>query len=86
MATAATETDVVTTEGDESNTREGWRKTFIDYYTTNAPENVVKVTDELLNKWEGKYEKLFAALQKKYGLPGHPIVPPKVGLDPFLFK
>ena len=58
-------------EGD----KETWRQKFLDYYATNAPEKTVMVTDALMDKWEGKYEKLFTGMCSKYGEPGHPIVP-----------
>ena len=57
-------------------TREEWRTTFIEYYTTNAPSKVNVVTDSFLDKWEGKFDKLWIGITKKYGEPGFPIVPP----------
>jgi len=60
----------------EEKSKDDWRACFIDYYTTNAPSKVVMVTDALMDKWEGKYEKLFTGMKSKYGEPGHPIVPP----------
>ena len=56
-------------------TNEEWRAKFVDYYTTNAPTKLSMVTDEFMTKWEGKYDKLWAGVIKKYGEPGHPIVP-----------
>ena len=56
-------------------TNEEWRAKFVDYYTTNAPTKLSMVTDEFMTKWEGKYDKLWAGVTKKYGEPGHPIVP-----------
>ena len=56
-------------------TNEEWRKKFIDYYTTNAPTKLSMVTDEFMTKWEGKYDQLWAGVTKKYGEPGHPIIP-----------
>jgi hypothetical protein len=50
-------------------TKEEWRTTFTDYYASNV-EGPCKVNDALMDKWEGKYEKLFEGMQKKYGLPG----------------
>jgi len=55
--------------------KEVWRQKFLDYYATNAPEKVEMVTDAMMDKWEGKYEKLFTGMKSKYGEPGHPIVP-----------
>ena len=56
-------------------TKEEWRQKFLDYYATNAPEKGAMVTDALMDKWVGKYEKLFTGMCSKYGEPGHPIVP-----------
>jgi hypothetical protein len=63
-------------------TQDEWRQALIDYYTTNAPTKVSVVTDSFMTKWAGKYDKLFEGMQKKYGLPGQPIVPPPAKTKP----
>lgn len=53
-----------------------WRATFVEYYTANAPTKISMVTDKMMEKWSGKYEKLMANLVKKYGPLGSPIEHP----------
>ena len=53
--------------------KEGWRQKFLVYYATNAPEKAAMVTDAMMQKWLGKYEKLLTGMCGKYGEPGHPI-------------
>ena len=53
-----------------------WKLHFIAYYTTNCPSKVDVINEGFMNKWEGKYEKLWKGVSKKYGPPGQPIVPP----------
>ena len=59
----------------EDKDKEVWRQKFLDYYATNAPEKVEMVIGAMMDKWEGKYEKLFTGMKSKYKEPGHPIVP-----------
>ncbi len=50
-----------------------WRSKFILYYETNAPDKTKFVTDAMMAKWVGKYDELYAQLEKKYGLLGFPL-------------
>ena len=56
--------------------RDAWKTKYIEYYTTNAPTKVAMVTDEMMDKWDGRYDTLWANLLKKYGPPGEPIEQP----------
>lgn len=57
---------------------DAWRKTFIEYYTANAPTKVSMVNDKMMAKWSGNYELFMQKLVQKYGPLGHPIEqPPK---------
>lgn len=66
-------------------TDDEWRTCFIEYYATNVPEKMISdanpdaqlLHDTLMGKWEGRYEKLYAGMQKKYGLPGERKSQPK---------
>ena len=58
-------------------TAEEWRAKFVAYYQSNAPAKADTVTDAFMQKWSGKYEKLWDGLQAKYGPPGEPKIPPK---------
>jgi hypothetical protein len=49
-----------------------WEVLLVEYYTQNAPEKVALVNDTLLNKWHGKYDELYRALENKYGALGRP--------------
>ncbi len=52
-----------------------WRAKFIHYYETNAPSKVKFVTEDMMNKYHGKYEELYINLEKKYGPLGSPLQP-----------
>ena len=52
---------------------EAWKVKIIDYYRQNAPMKVRMVNANMMSKYEGKYDTLWANLIKKYGQPGQPI-------------
>ena len=54
----------------DEKSKDEWRACFVNYYTTNAPSKVAVVTDALMDKWEGEYEKLYSGMKAKYGEPG----------------
>ena len=56
--------------------RDEWKAKFVAYYTSNAPTKVSMVSDAMMDKWEGRYDTLYANLEKKYGALGAPIEPP----------
>jgi len=60
---------VATGASSKGKEREAWRAKFIAYYTTNAPQKVVTITDAIMDRWQGRYEKLFAGMCLKYGKP-----------------
>jgi len=57
---------------------DSWRETFIEYYTTNAPQKVSMVNEKMMARWSGKYEILMKNLIEKYGPLGAPIDQPQV--------
>ena len=56
--------------------RDEWKAKFVAYYISNAPTKVSMVSDAMMDKWEGRYDTLYANLEKKYGALGAPIEPP----------
>mmetsp|Transcript_28938 Transcript_28938/g.57837 ORF Transcript_28938/g.57837 Transcript_28938/m.57837 type:complete len:600 (-) Transcript_28938:98-1897(-) len=52
---------------------EAWRLKIIEYYRMNAPMKVRMVNQNMMTKYAGKYDTLYANLIKKYGPPGQPI-------------
>ena len=52
-----------------------WREKFVAYYRANAPEKEKMVTDTMMAKWAGRYEELYANMERKYGPLGQPQAP-----------
>eukprot|EP00976_Prorocentrum_cordatum_P026591 540285-Prorocentrum_minimum.AAC.6 len=53
-----------------------WKGVFVNYYKHNAPSKVALVSDNLMNKWHGKYAELYQNLESKYGkLKPKPVAP-----------
>ena len=44
---------------------EAWRQRFVAFYASNAPDKAGMVTDKMMATWDGRYNILYANLEKK---------------------